>query len=186
MSNGPGFAVKCARKACNNPGTHQHRDNKQFYCVVCARGINAFALRDHNVDLFPSLKEKPVEKSAKQEHRIRMKAPTVPLGDCVIYGCSCGWVVPEGVDSDDAIAMHVATRGLVDLETLGPPMPGLYRHYKGGLYTVLGMATLEATLEPAVVYVNASTGAWWVRSLADFRAIVEHNGTHQPRFTRLG
>ncbi|MBS0423813.1 MAG: DUF1653 domain-containing protein [Proteobacteria bacterium] len=29
---------------------------------------------------------------------------------------------------------------------------GIYRHYKGQLYKVLGVARLEETLEPMVVY----------------------------------
>jgi hypothetical protein len=119
------------------------------------------------------------------KHHIRLE-PNVPTSYARIVGCSCGWKVPPGLDPDDAIAIHIATRGLLDTEELGPPTPGLYRHYKGGIYTVLNMAVIEATQEPAVVYVNASTGVWWVRPLVDFRATVEHEGVKQPRFRRLG
>lgn len=102
-----------------------------------------------------------------------------------ITGCSCGWKIPPGTtDPDDAIALHIATRGLTDSPEL--PKPGLYRHYKGGLYTVISLATIEATMEPAVVYVAAASNAMWVRTLDDFTATVTHEGIQQPRFRRLG
>lgn len=182
MTSGPGMATKCARTVCNNPGVHQHRDNKQFYCTACARGINAFALSDHNIDLFPSLKEKPVTK-----HSIVMKivSETVGTWEPTITGCSCGWLIPPGTtDPDDAIVMHIATRGIGDAPET--PTPGLYRHYKGGVYTVISLATIESTMEEAVVYVNPRSGGMWIRTLADFTAIVEHEGVKKRRFVRLG
>jgi uncharacterized protein DUF1653 len=48
------------------------------------------------------------------------------------------------------------------------PLPdtplGLYRHYKGGEYEVLGVARHSETHEPLVVYrpLHNATG-WWVR-----------------------
>lgn len=38
-----------------------------------------------------------------------------------------------------------------------------YRHFKGGLYTVLGVATHSETLEEMVVYRNEADGSVWVR-----------------------
>lgn len=58
-----------------------------------------------------------------------------------------------------------------------------YRHYKGGLYeTLCEDATLEATGERAVVYRAEATGGIWVRTHADFFAVVPGHG---PRFAPL-
>ena len=48
------------------------------------------------------------------------------------------------------------------------PLPdtplGLYRHYKGGEYEVLGVARHSETQEPLVVYRPLyNTTGWWVR-----------------------
>lgn len=61
-----------------------------------------------------------------------------------------------------------------------------YRHYRGGVYEVIGAAILEATLEPAVVYRSLETGISWVRPLADFAGTVEVGGEVVARFTREG
>jgi len=61
--------------------------------------------------------------------------------------------------------------------------PGLYRHYKGGLYEVVGTARHSETLEPLVVY-RALYGAHglWVRPAAMFTETVVIGGVRQPRF----
>lgn len=47
--------------------------------------------------------------------------------------------------------------------------PELYRHKKtGGVYEVICNATIERTLELAVVYRNTKTGERWVRPAAEF------------------
>jgi len=59
--------------------------------------------------------------------------------------------------------------------------PGLYRHYKGGLYEVLHLARHSETEEQLVVYRSLSEGGVWVRPAVMF---VEHvNG--KPRFERV-
>jgi len=67
------------------------------------------------------------------------------------------------------------------------PRPGLYRHYKGNDYRVLGLARHSETLEPLVVY-QALYGkhGLWVRPAAMFVETIEHNGRRQPRFARIG
>ncbi len=64
--------------------------------------------------------------------------------------------------------------------------PGLYRHYKGGLYEVVGTARHSETLEPLVVY-RALYGAHglWVRPAAMFTETVVIGGARQPRFVAL-
>lgn len=73
-----------------------------------------------------------------------------------------------------------------DLPELPATPPGLYRHYKGGEYEVLGAARHSETLEPLVVYrplYNAS--GWWVRPHAMFFGEVLLDGRRVPRFAQL-
>ena len=68
-----------------------------------------------------------------------------------------------------------------------PPLvctpPGRYRHYKGGLYEVLGTVRHSETLEPMTVY-RALYGeqGLWVRPAAMFNGTVVVDGREQPRF----
>ncbi|MBP8925751.1 MAG: DUF1653 domain-containing protein [Pseudomonadales bacterium] len=63
------------------------------------------------------------------------------------------------------------------------PEPGIYRHYKGKFYEVLGTAVHSESGEQLVVY-RACYGkrGLWVRPLAMFVESVEVNGSLQPRF----
>ncbi len=63
------------------------------------------------------------------------------------------------------------------------PRPGIYRHYKGPLYEVLGVARHSETEEPLVVY-RALYGDYglWVRPLDLFLESVEVQGEPVPRF----
>ena len=63
------------------------------------------------------------------------------------------------------------------------PVPGIYRHYKGASYEVLGVAHHSETEEPLVVY-RALYGDYglWVRPLAMFTESVTKEGSTQPRF----
>ncbi|MGH6626435.1 MAG: DUF1653 domain-containing protein [Burkholderiaceae bacterium] len=72
-----------------------------------------------------------------------------------------------------------------------PPLietpPGLYRHYKGNLYEVLGTACHSETLEPMTLYraLHGQRGLW-VRPAAMFAEAVLVDGITQPRFARIG
>ena len=68
-----------------------------------------------------------------------------------------------------------------------PVRPGRYRHFKGGEYEVLGVATHSETQERYVVYrpLDRDSGLW-VRPLAMFVETVTHNGAEVLRFTRIG
>jgi hypothetical protein len=71
------------------------------------------------------------------------------------------------------------------------PVPGIYRHYKGALYEVFGVARHSETEEALVTY-RALYGDYglWVRPLAMFIETVEVRGENetegenksQPRF----
>ena len=89
------------------------------------------------------------------------------------------------------------------LPPLHGPLPGLYRHYKGGWYEVLGVARCSETLQGMALY-RALYGAGltegndgkgthgkgmdgaglWVRPAAMFSEAGCFAGAHQPRFAR--
>ncbi len=64
--------------------------------------------------------------------------------------------------------------------------PGTYRHYKGNLYQVLGVARHSETEEELVVY-RALYGecGLWARPLAMFEESVTVDGRDVPRFAAL-
>jgi hypothetical protein len=63
---------------------------------------------------------------------------------------------------------------------------GLYRHYKGGEYEVIGTVRHSETLEPLTLY-RALYGeqGLWVRPAAMFNETVVIGGVMQLRFTPL-
>ncbi|HET7535248.1 MAG TPA: DUF1653 domain-containing protein [Candidatus Didemnitutus sp.] len=67
------------------------------------------------------------------------------------------------------------------------PQPGLYRHFRGNKYRVLGIARHSENLEPMVVYqaLYGESGLW-VRPAAMFVETVEEGGRRVPRFARVG
>ena len=60
---------------------------------------------------------------------------------------------------------------------------GLYRHYKGGIYRVLGVATHTERQEQEVIYQSVADNRVWARPVGMFAAVLE-DGT--PRFEYLG
>jgi hypothetical protein len=69
-----------------------------------------------------------------------------------------------------------------------PIQNGIYRHYKGKKYLVLGVAKHSETLEDLVVYITLyenESGPLWVRPLKMFLETVEVNGKRMPRFEKL-
>lgn len=73
-----------------------------------------------------------------------------------------------------------------DLPTLIETPPGRYRHYKGGLYNVVGTVRHSETLEPMTLY-RALYGQMglWVRPAAMFNEEVVIAGLPQARFTKV-
>ena len=65
--------------------------------------------------------------------------------------------------------------------------PGLYRHFKGGIYEVLFVAKNSETLEDMVVYrANYGEHGVWVRPLSMWNETVERNGKTFKRFEYIG
>lgn len=70
---------------------------------------------------------------------------------------------------------------------MSEPKPGIYRHFKGNLYELIGMAKHSETLEEMVVY-RALYGehGLWVRPAAMWTEHVERDGYSGPRFQWVG
>ena len=61
--------------------------------------------------------------------------------------------------------------------------PGIYRHFKGNRYEVIGMAKHSETMEPMVVYrALYGEGGLWVRPASMWKEIVDKPNYHGPRF----
>jgi hypothetical protein len=73
-----------------------------------------------------------------------------------------------------------------DLPPLIETSTGLYCHYKGGQYEVIGTARHSETLEPMTVY-RALYGAHglWVRPATMFSEQVLIDGVMHPRFVKI-
>lgn len=70
---------------------------------------------------------------------------------------------------------------------VGGPRPGdVYRHYKGGLYVIVGRSIKKDTLDPLVTYRSNAKGTYWTRTLANFTEEVEVpiGCSPAPRFQR--
>ena len=60
---------------------------------------------------------------------------------------------------------------------------GIYRHFKGNRYEVIGIAKHSETMEPMVVYrALYGEGGLWVRPAAMWQEIVDKPNYHGPRF----
>lgn len=65
--------------------------------------------------------------------------------------------------------------------------PGLYQHYKGNHYEVLGVAQHSETEEELVVYrALYGDGELWVRPLAMFTECIPVEGSCIKRFEYIG
>ncbi|TAF35718.1 MAG: DUF1653 domain-containing protein [Cytophagales bacterium] len=68
---------------------------------------------------------------------------------------------------------------------------GRYQHFKGQLYEVLDTAKHSETLELMVIYrplyqtTDLPCETLWVRPLAMFCEMIDHNGQKLQRFTHL-
>lgn len=59
-----------------------------------------------------------------------------------------------------------------------------FRHYKGGIYELVCVATLESDLSPMIVY-RAANGSLWTRPEKVFFEMVDVDGVAVPRFAPL-
>lgn len=69
---------------------------------------------------------------------------------------------------------------------MSEPTPGIYQHFKGSEYELIGLATHSETDEKLVVYrPQYGERALWVRPLAMWQETVERDGETKPRFRYL-
>ena len=62
--------------------------------------------------------------------------------------------------------------------------PGIYRHFKGNRYEVIGIAKHSETLEEMVVYrALYGEGGLWVRPASMWNETIERDGQTFQRFT---
>jgi hypothetical protein len=79
--------------------------------------------------------------------------------------------------------------GTVSAPPAYAPQGGVWRHYKGGLYRVLGMvrnSTNGADRPWMVLYVSMTYGEVYVRELDEFVGQVEVDGVTVQRFRPMG
>lgn len=69
--------------------------------------------------------------------------------------------------------MNTHAQNTIDTTMPEHPRPGLYRHYKGGLYTVLCVGRHSETEEWLVTYRSEALGSYWVRPLAMWQEQVD-------------
>ena len=66
---------------------------------------------------------------------------------------------------------------------------GIYQHYKGNKYEVIGIAKHSETLEDLVVYralYDNKVSQLWVRPLKMFTETIENDGKEIERFKYIG
>jgi len=85
--------------------------------------------------------------------------------------------------------MNTSTQKPKDLEPLLPTERGVYRHYKGNFYEVIGTARHSETLEAMTVYKTLygsplEQQQLWVRPQKMFLEEVLVNGKMEPRFSK--
>jgi hypothetical protein len=75
-----------------------------------------------------------------------------------------------------------------DMPELPPIEIGVYRHYKGQLYGVVGICLNSESLEPFVLYspLYDSKVTHWVRPYDMFTGTVDVAGKQVPRFEKVG
>ena len=60
---------------------------------------------------------------------------------------------------------------------------GIYQHYKGNMYEVIGIASHSETMEKMVVYKALyGDGELWVRPASMWNEQIDVNGETKPRF----
>jgi hypothetical protein len=66
------------------------------------------------------------------------------------------------------------------------PAPGIYQHFKGSRYEVVGVGRHSETEEELVFYRKLYDDySFWVRPLAMFVEQVDRDGYSGPRFARI-
>lgn len=62
---------------------------------------------------------------------------------------------------------------------------GLYQHFKGGKYEVLGVARHSEDIGNMVVYKSLHDGGLWVRPIEMWNEVIERDGKTFLRFEKI-
>ncbi len=60
--------------------------------------------------------------------------------------------------------------------------PGVYKHFKGRLYSAFRLVAHSETECLLVLYCNMEDGSYWVRPLDNWLETVDRDGCQGPRF----
>ena len=63
--------------------------------------------------------------------------------------------------------------------------PGIYRHFKGGMYELMFISRHSETEEEMVIYKSMKDGGYWARPIGMWNETVIHNGEEVLRFTPI-
>ena len=66
--------------------------------------------------------------------------------------------------------------------------PGAYKHFKGKIHIVIGVAKHSETMEELVIYLHSENGKFslWARPKAMFLETIERDDKVMPRFKFIG
>lgn len=93
------------------------------------------------------------------------------------------WVNLFEINNLDDVCPFVRKAALKILKTMTKIKPGIYQHYKGTKYKVIGEAKNSETKEAEVIYADLEDEAKiWTRPKAMFLESVEIEGEQKPRF----
>jgi len=100
------------------------------------------------------------------------------------------WILPEKIESDSSLSAQLHHLDFwmdiypfILLESYRIRIPqGIYRHYKGKRYQMMGLSLHSETLEPMVIY-RALYGSMetWVRPAGMWQEMVDVDGGRVPR-----
>jgi len=148
-------------------GDHFPGDCETFEFVVCEDCLKGWVgtFKEPDVSLGGWMSPKPV--------RVKHSDTEAPF---IVSGW---WAYPEGEEcpTDDPPE---------DSETDNWPDAGVWQHFKGGVYEVLGYAHMRGTLEGLVVY-RALHGESevWLRPVVQWSEELKREGYSGPRFRKL-
>jgi len=101
------------------------------------------------------------------------------------------WILPEEIEADPALSAQLHHLDFwkdiypfILLESYRIRIPqGIYRHYKGNRYRMVGLSLHSETLEPMAIY-RALYGSMetWVRPAGMWQEMVDAEGKRLPRF----
>lgn len=98
--------------------------------------------------------------------------------------CGKGWAIDDPAHTPGCLIARLdAALSATPAAAQGGAWQPTHRHYKGGLYRLIGQGRIEATLQHVAVYENEK-GEIWVRPWLEFHGLIGDQ-VREPRFERL-